>query len=99
MADSIKQRHAGSPIGECTGDRQAQVDVPECFGCLGDARGQFGVFHWTGCFGPVELHTTNTEHRQNSNGQHDDTHAPQPLQLLAIKLNRFRQLIDADNNG
>ena len=34
VANSIKQGHSGSPIGQCTGNRQPKIDIPEGFCCF-----------------------------------------------------------------
>ena len=38
-----------------------------------------------GSLGAVELHAAHTEHGQDGDGEHDDAHASQPLQLLAVE--------------
>jgi len=90
MADGIEPRHASSPVGERTRNRQTKVDKPQCLGRAGYAWRQF-LFTNTGRFGTKELLPTNTKHRQYRYGQHDNTHAAEPLHLLAIEQDRAGQ--------
>ena len=89
----IKQAHAGCPIRQRTGQRQERVHIPQRFGGFGNAWGQFGVFHRAWHFRPVQLHTTDAQHRQNRDSQNDNPHATQPLQLLPIPEDGFRQML------
>ncbi len=91
VADRIEHAHAGQPVGQAAGNGQAQIDVPQRLGRLGDARRQLAVLHRAGRLGPVQLHATDAEHRQYRDRQHDDAHAAEPLQLLTVVEDRHRQ--------
>ncbi len=93
MADGIEQGHACQPVAQATGHGQPQIDIPQRLGRFGDARCELGVFHGTGCFRPVQLHAADTQHGQYSNGQHNDTHAPQPLELLTVVKDGTGQIV------
>ena len=85
VANGIEHSHAGQPVGQRAGDGDGQVDVPQRLGGLGDARRQLGLLHRAGDFRLVQLHATNAQHRQDRHRQHDNAHAAQPLQLLAVE--------------
>ena len=48
------------------------------FGSISDAWTEFIITH-ARHFGAVELHSAQTEHRQNSHTEDDDTHTAYPL--------------------
>ena len=98
VTDGIEKAHARSPVGQRAGNGQPQINVPERLGRFGNTRRQFGILHRPRRFRAIELHTTDTQHWQYRNSQHDDSHATQPLQLLPIKENRWRQSIQTDNH-
>ena len=95
MADRIKQAHAGQPVSQPAKDRESQVEVPERLCGLCNTRRQLVVFDRPRCFSPIQLHAADAEHWQNSDGENDDSHAAQPLQLLAIVKYRTGQGIEA----
>ena len=57
-----------------------------------DARRQLRVLHRSRRLGAVELHAADAEHRQDRDGEHDDAHAAEPLQQLAVEQYRRRQV-------
>jgi hypothetical protein len=48
---------------------------------------------------PIELHAADPQHRQDCHPENDQTHSSEPLQLLAIEKDGFRQLIQTSNHG
>ena len=95
MGNRVKEGHPDCPIGECATDGQSEIDVPECFGGLRNARRQLVVFHRPWRLSAVQLHTADPEHGHHGNGEHDDAHAAQPLQLLTVIEYGGRQCIEA----
>ena len=98
VGDGIEGGHSREPVGARAENRQAQIDVPEGFRGLGNSRRQFIVFHGARRFGPVQLHPTYAQHRQNGHRQHDDSHSTKPLKLLAVKEDGTRQQVDPLDN-
>ena len=84
VTDGIECRHARQPIGQPTGKGKRQIDFKQHIGRLSNAWRKLGIFHRPRCFGAIQLHTTDPEHRQNRHGDHHNTNAAEPLQLLAI---------------
>ena len=99
VADGIEQRHSCGPECQGTDSGDEQIDVPERLGRLGNARGHLVVLDWPRDLGTVELHAPDTEQRQYGDRQHDDPHASQPLQQLAIEQERLGQLIEPGQHG
>ena len=90
VADGVEQAHAGQPVGGAAGDSEPEIDVPQGLGGFGDARRQLGVLDGTGDFSAVQQHATDTQHGQHGYRQHDDAHAAQPLQELAVEQHGVR---------
>ena len=94
VADGVEQAHAGQPVGGGAGDGEAEIDVPQGLGRFGDARRQLGILDRAGNFGAVQQHAADAEHGQHRHRQHDDAHAAQPLQELAIEQHGVRQGVE-----
>ena len=101
MADGVEQAHARGPKGQGAGGGQGEVDQPEGAGRFGDARRQLFVLGDPRGLRPIELHAADAQHGQNGDGQDDDTHAAQKIELLTVVLNGRRQLVDTtgDDRG
>ena len=95
VAQGIEPAHAGQHVEDEADDREREIDVPERLGRLGDARRQLGVLDRAGRLRPVQLHAADAEHRQHGDGEDDDAHAAEPLQLLPVIENRPRQVVEA----
>lgn len=50
------------------------------------------------CFRPVQFHTTHTQQGQNGDGQYNDSHPTEPLDLLPVIQNGTRQLIQSHDD-
>ena len=98
MCDRIEEVHADDPVGRDAGDGQRQVDRPERLRRLRDARRQLVVLHRARRLRLVERHAADAEDRQDRDGQHDDAHAAEPLDLLAVIEDGLRQLVEADDD-
>ena len=94
MADRVEPLHAGPLVGQHAGHRDADIDKPEAFRRLGDARGHLGILHRPRRLGLEHLPAADAEQRQDRDGQHDQAHAPQPNQLVSPQVDRHRQLVD-----
>ena len=94
VRDGVEPVHARRPVADRAEDRQPEVDVPEGLGGLGDPGGEPLVLHWPGGLRPVELEPPDPEHRQDGDREHDDPHAAQPLEHLAVKEQRPGQRVD-----
>src|SRR5690606_11845191 len=99
VADGIEQRHASQPVGARAGQGQATVDEPQYLGGLGDAWGELVFLQRTRHLRPVQLHAADAQQRQYRYGQHDDPHATEPLQLLAVEQQGARQGIEPGDHG
>ena len=99
VSDGVEGVHAGGPVGQCAQDGEGYVDEPQGACRLADARGQLAVLHGAGGFGAVELHATDAQHGQDGHRQHDDAHAAEPLQLLAVPQNGVGQVIQPGHDG
>jgi hypothetical protein len=84
VAQGVESAHARQHVASQTADRKTEIDVPQRFGGLGNAWRQLGVLDRTRRFGAVQLHTADTQHGQHGDGEDDDAHAAEPLQLLPI---------------
>ena len=98
MAQRIEPTHAGEPIAERAGNREGEIDVPKGFRSLGNTRRQLGILDRTGCFSAVQLHAADAQHGQHGDGENDNAHAAEPLQLLAIIKNGYRQVVEPGKN-
>jgi hypothetical protein len=59
----------------------------------------FVVLHRPGRLGLVKRHAADAEDRQDRDREHDDAHAAEPLDLLAVVQDRLRQVVEADDHG
>ena len=85
VGDGIERLHAKQPVGKRTGGGKRKIDQPQRPRCTRQPRGHFLFFHRTWRFRPIQLHAADTQHGQHSDTQHDQAHAPHPLQFLAEK--------------
>jgi len=97
MSDRIEKAHSGEPVPGRAEEGQSRVYGPQRLGRLRDARRQLLVLHRSRCLGLVQRHAADAEYRQQRDRQHDDAHATQPLDLLAVIQDRPRQGIETDD--
>ena len=99
MADGVEGVHAGQPVGQCAGHGQGEVDDPQHARGFRDARGQLLVLGHPGGLRTIQLHAADTQQGQDGDGQHDDAHATEELDLLAMIEDGFRQLVEPGDDG
>ena len=99
MTERIEPIHARQPVAEHAGDGQRHIDVPELLGRFGNSRRQPVVLHRARGFRTVELHAPDPQHGHDRHCQHDDPHAAEPLKLLPVVQNGWRQLVDTGEHG
>jgi len=95
----VEEAHAGEPIGRCAQHGQAEVDVPQRLGSLGDSRRELVVLHRPGGLGSIKLHAADAEHGQDGDSEHDDPHAAEPLELLAVEEDCGRRRVEPRDHG
>ena len=78
VTDGVKKGHALEGQQGYLGDGQDDIRQPHVFGCVGDSRTEFLVAD-TRHFGAIELHAAESEHRQDGDGEDDDSHTSEPL--------------------
>ncbi len=99
VADRIERCHARKPETERTGSRETDVNEPERLRGLRDARRELFVLDRTRRLGLVQRHAADAEHRHERDCQNHDSHAAEPVDLLAVVEDRLRQLVEADDHG
>ena len=72
---------------------------PQCLRRLGNTRTHLVILQRAGHFRAVELHPPDAEDRQNRYRQHNDPHAAEPLQHLAIKEDSVRKRVQPHQSG
>ncbi|VTR71275.1 hypothetical protein DESC_920014 [Desulfosarcina cetonica] len=82
VVQGIEERHAANHQQRRLGNGEQRVHLPENHGRVADARFEL-VRHRAGHLGLVELHAADAQKGQNGDGEHDDAHAPQPLNEAA----------------
>ena len=97
VRDGIEGRHTGKPVAQCAGDREKQVQAPQCLCRMLDSWTQFVTFSRSGRLGFHELHAADAEHRHQGNRCDDDADAAQPLDLLPVKQKRLWKIVKADD--
>ena len=78
VTDGVEKGHALEVQQGYLGDGQDDVCQPHVFGGVGDSRTKFLVTH-AGHLSAIELHAAEAEHRQDSDGEDDDSHTSEPL--------------------
>ena len=93
VGDRVEWTHPRRPIGEAAQHGEQQVEIPQRLGGLGDPRRELGVLHRPRRLGAVELHPADAEHRKDGDREHDDPHASEPLQQVAVEQYRLGEIV------
>ncbi len=96
MGDGVERRHAGGPVHDRPGDRQAEIDDPGRGRDLGGARHR--LLRTVGRLHAEKLHPADPQHGQHGDGHDDDTDAAQPLQHGPPKQQPGRRLVETDDD-
>ena len=99
MANGVEWRHSREPVRQSASQRDAEVNQPQRLCGFGDAWPELRILDRSRRLGAVKLHAAHSQHRQHGNRQHDDAHAPQPLQELPIEQNGARQFVEPGDDG
>ena len=98
MPYGIEHRHPGEAVGHGTGKGKGEIDDPQHACRFRDTgRDLFLLCHTRG-LGPVQLHATDTQQRQDGDSQHDDAHAAEPLDLLPVIEDGRGQPVQSDDD-
>ena len=92
--EGIGPAHTRPAVSGQTGQREQKVHPPQTASSLGDPRRELGVFHGSGGFGLVQLHTAQAEQGQHRHHQQHDAQTANKLQKAAPDIDRYRQLIE-----
>ena len=97
MAHRIKPVHPRPMQRNRNPQRASQIKLPKLFCRLRNARRGF-VFVHPRNLRLKQLRPPHAQHRQNRHRQHDNPHAPQPVEHMPPKVDRRRQIVQIRNH-
>ncbi len=98
MADGVEETHPGEPERQCAGAGQADIEHPQRTCRLRDPGRGFLVLGDPGGLRPIQLHPADAHERQDRDGEDDDAHSPEPLDLLAMIEDGRGEIVQPDDD-
>src|SRR5690606_18705679 len=99
MTQGFKPVHSRRPVGQTAGQGEHEIDQEQCFGGFGNPWCELVVIDRSRRCGAIQLHTTDAQHGQNRDRDHDNPDPAKPLQLMAVVQDGGRQLVQPADDG
>ena len=97
--EGVNPAHARRFVGQHASHRKHEIHTPQTARGLGNARGEFGVFHRARRLGSVNLKAAQAHHGQHRHHQQHDAQTTQILQKTAPHIDRSRQVVQTTERG